>query len=320
MQKVLSSELWKTVRANARRAQCRKAAIAYVTRDLVGFRKGDTLIVNASTYAVANGETDAKLLRTLYKKGVHVYDCTSLHAKVLLFDNLAIIGSGNMSNWSASGLVEAGVITDHKSTTAGVASIIQQLLPQSRYLQGKHLAQLCQIKVSRRHGLLPGVRKSRKPNISRLGDRTWLVGVRELVKEPPPEEQKKIDLATEVLRAKTGDPDLDPDWIRWFGRSRFRKECRQGDSVIRIWRSRKAKLPSGVFRATPVLLKQDSRKLTRFYLKESTGSYAEMSWGKFKRLMKEMGYPKRVDPSSTVLLDPDVADAIERKWISVTKS
>jgi hypothetical protein len=45
-----------------------------VTRDLVGFRKADVLVVDASEHAIACGDTDAKLLRRLQrKKGVLLY-------------------------------------------------------------------------------------------------------------------------------------------------------------------------------------------------------------------------------------------------------
>src|ERR1700687_5343277 len=105
MERVLSSDLWKMVRAQARKARCRKAAIAYVTKDLIRFRKGDILVMDASAHAISCGETDAKLLRTLHKKGVSLYHCVGLHAKVLVLDDVAVISSGNMSNSSANGLV-----------------------------------------------------------------------------------------------------------------------------------------------------------------------------------------------------------------------
>ena len=65
-----------------------QGAIAYVTRDLVGFQKGNTLVVDASDRAIQNGETDAPLLRKLHKKGVQLYDCADLHAKILLLDDI----------------------------------------------------------------------------------------------------------------------------------------------------------------------------------------------------------------------------------------
>jgi hypothetical protein len=87
MQRVLSEELWPEIRKRSRTSKLRKAAIAYATRDLVGFRTGDTLVVDASPLAIKNGETDAPLLRKLHKKGVQLYDCADLHAKILLLDD-----------------------------------------------------------------------------------------------------------------------------------------------------------------------------------------------------------------------------------------
>ena len=135
MQRVLSKDLWIEVRKQARASNSRKAAIAYVTRDLVGFRKGDTLVVDASTLAIKNGETDAPLLQKLHKRGVQLYDCTDLHAKILLLDDVAIIGSGNMSSNSERWMVEAALISDHGSVVAGVASLIEQLVKQSSPLR-----------------------------------------------------------------------------------------------------------------------------------------------------------------------------------------
>lgn len=318
MQKVLSSDLWETVRVQARKSRCRKAAIAYVTQDLIGFRKGDTLIVDASELAVSSGETDARLLQRLHKRGVNLYHCAGLHAKVLLLDDVAVISSGNMSKSSTNVLVEAGLMTDHNSTVAGVASFIEQLLPQSGELNTSRIAALCKIKVIRRGGRGTGTR--RKPKIAQLGNRTWLVGVRELVKDPSPIEQRLIDRAMDKLRTQMKAPEEESAWLRWGATSRFARECREGDSVIQIWRSSKAKRPRSVYRTTPVLLKQKTDKWTWLFLREPTGSQAELSWGKFKLMLKELGYSRRVGPGIVHLLDPDIADAITRKWKSAATS
>src|SRR5258705_872536 len=119
VQRVLSNDLWSEVRKQARASNTRKGAIAYVTRDLVGFRKGDVLVVDASALAIRNGQTDASLLRKLHNKGVQLYDCADLHAKILLLDDVAIIGSGNMSSSSENRMVEAALISDHRSVVAG---------------------------------------------------------------------------------------------------------------------------------------------------------------------------------------------------------
>jgi phosphatidylserine/phosphatidylglycerophosphate/cardiolipin synthase-like enzyme len=234
MQKVLSSDLWTKVRVTAHKARRRQAAIAYVTQDLLGFRRQDTLVVNASTSAIANAQANAELLLKLRKKGMRLYNSPCLHAKLVLWDDCAVIGSSNMSNSSVSVLVEVGLMTDNSATVAGVASFIEQLVSQSTQLETKDLVKLCKIKPVRRGRWLQGIRKLQKPKITRLGNRKWLVGIHEL-KDPPQSEQKLIDRATSVLRAKLNDPALAPDWIRWAGTSRFRAECQEGDSVIQIW-------------------------------------------------------------------------------------
>src|SRR5262249_8741105 len=220
----------------------------------IGFCKGDILVVDASSRAISSGETDARLLRTLHEKGVSLYHCASLHAKVLLLDDVAVISSGNMSN-SSVGLVEAGVMTDHSSTVAGVASFIEQILVQSNKLRAKDIDTLCNIKVVRKGGRLKGMRQQRRPKITRLGNRTWLVGIRELVKPPSRDEQRFIDRAINVLRSQMKNPE-ETAWVRWSSKARFARECRQGDALIQIWRSSNAQRPTSVFRTSPVLLKQ----------------------------------------------------------------
>lgn len=320
MQRVLSADLWKEIRATAHSARCRKAAIAYVTRDSIGLRKGDVLVLDASEHAIRTGETDAKLLRKLQNRGVSLYNCVDLHAKVLLLDEVAVVCSANMSDTSANRLVEAGVLTDHSSTVSAVASFLEQLKRQSTELKSAHIAALCKIKVIRRGGRNRGVQKKAKTKVSRLGNRTWLIGVKEIVRDASTQEQKLIERANKSLQVRLDTPDEDYNWIRWGTKGPFVRGCREGDSLIQIWRSNAAKRPSVVLRATPVLLRQKTQQWTRFYHAEMNGLYAELAWGKFKKLLKELGYSRRVTANMAQLLDPDIADAIGRKWKSAVRS
>jgi hypothetical protein len=316
MQRVLSNDLWTEVRKQARASNTRRGAIAYVTRDLVGFRKGDALVVDASARAIRNGETGAPLLRRLHKKGVQLYDCADLHAKTLLLDDVAIISSGNMSLNSETRMVEAALISDQGSVVAGVASLIEQLRKQSSQLDEKQIAQLCKIKVIRRGGWNGARPKRRKPRIANLGNRTWIVGVEELENDPKPEEQRLIDHATRSLQEQLGAADDEFTWIKWGTRGRFPQECQAGDLLIQIWRSSKAKRPSEVLKAVPILLKQSTKRWTRFYVAEPSGRSPEITWGQFQRLLREVGYSRQVKAGSVQLLEPDVADTISRKWNS----
>jgi hypothetical protein len=319
VQRVLSNDLWTEVRKQARASNTRKGAIAYVTRDLVGFRKGDALVVDASAPAIRNGETDARLLRKLHNKGVRLYDCADLHAKILLLDGVAIISSGNMSSSSENRMVEAALISDHGSVVGGVASLIEQLVKQSSELDKKQISQLCRIKVIRRGGWNVARQNRRKPRITDLGNRTWIVGVRELKGDPRPEEQTLIDSAMRSLHERLGSDEDDFNWIKWGVRGRFPQECRAGDLLIQIWRSADAKRPSAVIKPVPVLLKQPTKQWTRFYVSQASGRSPEMTWGRFQRLLNEVGYPREVKARSVQLVDPDIADTIDRKWNSAAR-
>jgi hypothetical protein len=316
MQRVLSQDLWTEIRKRARASKSREAAISYATRDLAGFRKGDILIVDASILAIQNGETDAPLLRKLHQKSVQLYHCADLHAKILLLDDVAIIGSGNMSSSSEHRMVEAALVSDHGSVVAGVASPIEQLVKQSSPLDKKQIAQLCKIKVVRRRGGNGALSNRRKTRISKLGNQTWIVGLLELKQDPKPEEQRLIDRAQKQL----GVSDDDFSWIKWGVRGRFARECRMGDLLIQILRSTKAKRPSEVLKAVPVLLKQPTKRWTRFYVAEPTGRSPEISWGQFQRLLREIGYSRLVKAGSVQLVDPDVADTISRKWNAAARN
>jgi phosphatidylserine/phosphatidylglycerophosphate/cardiolipin synthase-like enzyme len=121
MQRVLSADIWNEIGKRAKTADTRKAAIAYFTKDLVGFRAADVLVVDASSHAIRTGQTDAKLLQKLHRAGVRLFSQEGLHAKVLLLDGYSVVGSANMSASSAR-LIEAAVISDNAVIASGVST------------------------------------------------------------------------------------------------------------------------------------------------------------------------------------------------------
>ena len=313
MDRVLSSDLWKTVTAQARKAKKRQAAIAYVTEDYLNLKSGDVLVVDASESTIKSGGTDANLLDELHQRGVILYDCHNLHAKVILLDDIAVVGSANMSQSSGS-LVEAAIITDQSSIVSGVASFIEQLKKKPNRLSPAKIAELCKIEVIRRGGI-GGVPKGKRKNpVKRLGNQTWLVGVKDLVREPPADEQHKIAQAANKLELEEGELS----WLRWRSDSKFAKECCTGDQLIQI-RKRGGAKRLVVCSAVPVLLKQKSAKWTRFYLGKPSSEPSELSWGRFNQLVKDLEYPKKLGPGIVQLVKPDMAEAIVKAWNAAAK-
>jgi len=187
LNQVLTDKIWREVAKRVRLAPTRKAAIAYITTDDIGFRAGDVLITDASERAIRSGQTDAKLLRKLHDEGVIIYNREGLHSKVALFGRHAIVGSANMSG---SDLIEASVITDNPVIASGVAAFIEMLSTKRSRLDAARIAELCAIKVIRTG--LPKGRRKRNP-VRQIGKSTWIVSVRELKSKPSERQQKRID-------------------------------------------------------------------------------------------------------------------------------
>jgi len=317
MLRILSPNLWREVKTAAHRAAQRKAAVAYVTKDLIGFHRGDVLVTDASEGAIRSGETDGKLLLRLHGKGVRIYSCPRLHAKVLLLGEVAVIGSGNLSLSSEKALIEAAVLTDQPSAVAGVASLIEQLVHASEPLDEPKLKKLAKIKVAR-SGRTLVFGASSKPKIS-LGSRTWLIGIYESDDNDEAKERWTEQQAKDA--AKTHGCTADKvDWIEWGKTGRMVREAKPGDLVIQIFRkSQEAKTPSMVFKATPLLLKRVRKGITYLFIGETKGKKAQVSWPTFQKLLKRSGV-KPASKDSERLLSPKSAEAIEAQWKSLTSN
>lgn len=74
-------------------------------------RKGSTLVVNLSMQTVKAGITDPREILKLLNSEVRVHTVENLHAKVYVFGETALIGSPNVSRYSADHLVEVALET-----------------------------------------------------------------------------------------------------------------------------------------------------------------------------------------------------------------
>jgi hypothetical protein len=299
LNEVLTEAIWRKVAKRARSAPTRKAAIAYDDLDL---RSGDVLIVDASERSIRSGQTDAKLLLKLHDAGVIIFSREGFHSKVALFGKHAIVGSANMSG---SDLIEASAITDNPIVASGVAAFIERLSTERNRLDDARIKKLCAIKVTR-VGWPRGGKKSNP--VRRLGNSTWIVGVKGLKSDPNERLQKRIDRASRHRRGVRLDP---------VGKkSRFGRECREGDTLIEIF------VPYGGVRASVtrhvrVILKDKEPVFNRFYTQTPTRASDEISWSRFQRILKAVGFKGKIRPGSTRKDDSDMAEHIDRKWMRV---
>lgn len=157
----ITQDIWpqlsKAVRGS--RQPC-AVAVAYFgagASRLLPLTKGSRLVVDASERAVASGQTCPADLSKLVQRGVRVYSVPNLHAKVFVVGRAAYIGSANVSNRSASQLVEALIRTTESSAVRAARQFVDGLcLHQLSPTVLKELAKLY------RPPLLPGGKRGKK--------------------------------------------------------------------------------------------------------------------------------------------------------------
>jgi hypothetical protein len=106
---LLTAGVWPRLTALASRnnAFCAVPYFGTGGSNLLPLKKGSVLVVKFDRAAMRAGQTNPHDIIRLIQKGVKVYACGNLHAKVFSFGATSIVGSTNVSNFSADKLIEA---------------------------------------------------------------------------------------------------------------------------------------------------------------------------------------------------------------------
>jgi hypothetical protein len=308
MDTIRTGNIWKQVSPQAKAAKRRLVAVAYVSTDPhLGFKRGDVLICDASERAIKTGETSARLIESLSRKGVEVCSRPDLHAKLAVLGRHALVGSCNLSVASAEDLTELALVTDRKQVVSQATAFIHALREASEEIDDDFLRRILKIEVrtTRRRG------PKRRGQAARFGNKVWLVSVRQLPDDSFPKEQPFVEKAETKAKALIADRDSAVSWIRWTGKGRFRSVARPGDIVIQIWKSLSGKHTT-VFAPCPIVFRQDVAHWTRFYVAESEDCQS-LSWERFKMEAKKHGL-SRMSKDSVRELNPREVLLIESLW------
>jgi hypothetical protein len=313
MDQLCSDDLWPIIERLASDSRKKQAAVAYVTTDrLVRFGCGDVLITDASDQSIAAGQTSAKIVSEANRRGAEVYSLPGLHAKVLLLDGVAVIGSANVSESSVTSLVEASWITDSPVAVGMVNAMLQQLIGIAQRVDEAFISRISGIPVAPRIALES--RRQTSPRIMVPRHQSWIIGVYALVRDFP-DEEPAIDSGKSIASGKAQQQSSDVSWIRWTGKSRFRSEAKPGDSVIQIWSPRRRETPELVYRHAPILHRQDEATCTRFFIEEfADGEETTMGWEGFQTLVSQIKLPSKIGPSCARPISEAHAAALFSLW------
>jgi hypothetical protein len=309
METILTGNIWKQIAQQAKAAERRLVAVAYVSSDkYLKLGRNDVLVCDASDRAIETRETSAILLHGLFRKGVEVRSRADLHAKVAVFGRHALIGSCNISASSEEDLTELALLTDRQQVVAQATAFIHGLREVSEPVGDDFLQRILQIKVLRPER---GRVHSRKGRTTPFGNRVWLVSVHELVEHAFPGEELFVEEAQEKAESLATDRDSTISWIRWTGKGRFRSVARPGDRVIQVWHSLSGKRTT-VFAPCPLVLRQDRDHWSRFYIAEPEDCH-NLSWKQFEKEANKHGL-SRISKNSVRELSPREVLLIEGLW------
>ena len=127
---LLTEDAWPRIRAFAQKRGPRLVAVPFVgtgAPSRLPLRSGDLLITRLDEPAVRAGLTNPTEIARLIRRGVEVHHVANLHAKVFVLGGVAVVGSTNVSHSSESQLLEAALLTDHRSTVHACAKFVRSL-------------------------------------------------------------------------------------------------------------------------------------------------------------------------------------------------
>ena len=270
------------------------AAISYVsTTTHLSFSKNDVLVCDASDNAIKAGMTSAAALRNIFHDGAKIYSFEGLHAKTLIVDSKVVIGSANLSENAGIKTCEASLLSDDQQIRTLVRGFIEQALKNSKPVDKLFLKRIEAIPVMR-------VEKCPERNLRQLNvgiSKLWLVSTGKLSERIVAAEASAEKRGQDQANKKLMNGDYKTEYIRWAGTSRFRSEAQAGHLVIEVYQKRRG-CRIEVYRAAPIIHKQNHGKWTRFWLERPLHENVYYSWSEFKADLERLGF-KNISPKST---------------------
>jgi hypothetical protein len=232
----VSKNLWPTIQKIASTASRRRVAVAYVTDDsLLPLSQDDVLIVDASDSAISGGRTDAKTLERYLDAGVQMTSIGNLHAKVIILDDIAIVGSGNVSWRSAHHYIEAATMSDRPELRGQAEQFVNSLLeaPAAVKVDRDFVDRILKIEVIKRAADFDD-EQSPSPQVRTEPTQYWLAQTWESAEYPGDDE--KVDAECQKVQQAVGEGSGLVYWFWASNKCAMGKNARVGDVVIETWR------------------------------------------------------------------------------------
>lgn len=308
MEELLTGNVWKQIAGKVKQKGRRFAAIAYVSAaGYLKLREKDVLVCDASDEVIKSRGTSPAALSTYLEDGVELYHQPGLHAKVVVFGKHALIGSCNLSSFSANRLLEAALLSSRLSVRSQALAFVQSALKKAEPIDKAFIKRIQKIKLSERP-FIPTPAKTR--TVKSFGTRFWVISTSPMKRDDQPGEERIIAQGEKQAEKLRSDKASEVDWVRWSLKDRFRELASPGDTIIEIHHSSKARIQ--VWPPMSILLKQRRQTFTRFYF-EVPGDADYLPWGVFEKQLRSVGI-RNIKKNSRKELSPRNRALVEAVW------
>jgi len=302
MEQFLTGDIWKEVNKLFKKGQKKFSCIAYVTSDKLELSKGDTLICDASTFAIKFGETSAKALNTYFSKGVRLLSNSELHAKLLLTDKFLVIGSANLSKSSAEKLIESSVITDNDILLSQAKAFCYNLVEESTRLTRNDIEALLKIEVVKRPHKPTTKSKTRQ---KKFGNKYWFISASALGERTYNKIKDTVESTTAQIAERENIDEENISFLRWRTKTEFSDTAKEGDQIILKFNN-DDKTRSYVYPPSTILERQVKNGFVYFYHDDRNSGKNKVGWTRFKNFIKEIQLDKPISTRTKIISETDI--------------
>ncbi len=313
-----NEDIWETIPEMIKTSKHSDVAVAFLGIDgakLLPLKKGDRLIVDMSPATVKAGATNPFEIEKFIKRDVKVFTRRNLHAKVILTDKSALVGSANVSKNSRDTLDEAAIFSTDALVIQRSKKFIEQIciepvLPKylkeckrlyrpPRFIGGKKL-------------LLP--KKQKRASHAKL----WIVNL--VVGSVPNNEQDKYENSESKAEKRINTEFSILDNFHWPYKPKMADELESGDWIIQcVLQEDKSILvspPSRLIIIDHYVRNEISGKERYvFHLERHKGSQV-LKWNRFRNEAKHILSKDLKKPRTMAIRDTKQADELLRLWTS----
>lgn len=311
-----SESLWSMIKEQSSRAERKHFAIAYTaSEDQLALQAGDVLVTDASDSTIMARSTCRDALRRLVDRDVEVRHCPSLHAKVYVFDDAAVIGSANSSPNSQNNLIEAGVLTHDQAVVDSARSFVLNLASRSQIVDSDMLDRLDRLKLSDKRPI-----SKSEPRIA-VGDgdvAMWLVYVSDLTSKAADDDQSRIDAGSGEAEKTLEYRDSVTNWMRCRKSGKLPQRARPGDMVVMLWAEDRGDPPEWAYFPCPIRLIQGEDDCNRVYYEEYADSEETcLPFEEFKSLLQNAGFKRTLGRFPCRTIPHKIATTLRKDWLSM---